>query len=158
TEAYSYVISAIDGQILFRKNLTQNDTYTYRVFADPTTKIPYDSPAGNAAVPKVVASPDGVQYPFLSPNDITLQNYPFSRNDPWLPPGATATIGNNVDAYVDLFNPDGLNPSGLPSDPATADFRAQITAPGQFLHTHSAAADPKLAEPRQGTIQQLFYD
>src|SRR6185295_9236002 len=32
------------------------------------------------------------------------------------------------------------------------------TAPGQFLHTHTPNADPKLAEARQGTIQQLFYD
>jgi large repetitive protein len=158
TEAYSYVISAADGQILFRKNLSQNDAYTYRVFADPTTKIPYDSPAGNAVVPKIFASPDGVQYPFLSQNDITLQNYPFSRNDPWLPPGATETVGNNVDAYVDLINPDGLNPSGPPADPATADFRAQITSAGEFLHTHTPDADPKISEARQGMIQQLFYD
>ena len=127
TQAYAYVISAVDGQILFRKNLVQNDSFTYRVWADPVTKIPYDSPAGNDVIPKINSTPDGVQYPFTGLNDITLQNYPFSRNDPWLAPGATETVGNNVDAYVDLFNPDGLNPTAAPADPATGDFRAQIT-------------------------------
>jgi hypothetical protein len=158
TQAYAYVISAVDGQILFRKNLVQNDSFTYRVWADPVTKIPYDSPAGNDVIPKINSTPDGVQYPFTGLNDITLQNYPFSRNDPWLAPGATETVGNNVDAYVDLFNPDGLNPTAAPADPATGDFRAQITAPGQFLHTQVPDSNPALAEARQAGIQQLFYD
>jgi|GEM_PF-543808 len=157
-QAYSYVISATDGQMLFRKNLIANDVYTYRVWADPVTKIPYDSPAGNDVHPKIVPLPDGTQYPFIAPNDITLQNYPFSRNDPWLPPGSTETVGNNVNAYVDLFNPDGFSPTGSPADPATADFRALITAPGQFLHTHTPDAAPANAEARQGAIQQLFYN
>jgi hypothetical protein len=158
-EAYSYVISAVDGQVLFRKNLTANDVpFTYRVWADPVTKIPYDTPAGNDAEPKLVPLPDGTQYPFVAPNDVTLQNYPFSRNDPWLPAGATETVGNNADAYLDLFNPDGFAPAGVPGDPATADFRAQITAPGQFLHTHTPDASPATAEARQASIQQLFYN
>jgi hypothetical protein len=158
TQAYAYVISAVDGQILFRKNLVQNDSFTYRVWADPVTRIPYDSPAGNDVIPKINNTPDAVQYPFAAANDITLQNYPFSRNDPWLAPGANETAGNNVDAYVDLFNPDGRNPPASPSDPAIGDFRAQITAPGQFLHTQVPDSDPATAEARQAGIQQLFYD
>jgi hypothetical protein len=158
TQAYSYVISATDGEILSRRNLIQNDAYTYRVWADPVTKIPYDTPAGNDVHPNIAALPNGVQYPFVATNDITLENFPFSRNDPWLPPGATETAGNNVDAYVDLVNPDGYNPVPPAGNTASGDFRAQITAPGQFLHTQTPDAEPKLAEPRQAGLQQLFYD
>ena len=171
TEGYAYVISAVNGSILFRKNLSADDKaagaarranvlspFTYRVWADPATMIPYDTPAGNAVHPKTNPAPDGFQAPFLPSNDVTLQNFPFSQNDPWLAPGATETVGNNADAFVNLFSPDGYGPSAPPADPATGDFRAQITSAGQFLHTAVGDAEPKLAEARQADIQQLFYD
>ncbi|MEA2572342.1 MAG: large repetitive protein [Acidobacteriota bacterium] len=173
-EGYAYVISAIDGSILFRHNLVADahadgrqmksnaslgpGGFTYRVWADPVTGIPYDEPSGNGVHPKINATPDGVQYPFVSTADVTLPNYPFSMNDPWLAPGATETVGNNADAYMDLFNPDGYTPVAAPADPATGDFRAQITSAGQFLHTHTPDSEPKLAEPRQGSLQQMFYN
>ena len=34
----------------------------------------------------------------MPPNLVTLESAPFSKNDPWLPPGAAKTIGNNVEA------------------------------------------------------------
>ncbi|HEV7919570.1 MAG TPA: M36 family metallopeptidase, partial [Thermoanaerobaculia bacterium] len=173
-EGYAYVISAADGRLLSRHNLVADAKsedvqaqshltlapggFTYRVWADPVTGIPYDEPSGNAVHPKIVSSPDGAQYPFLPQNDVTLPNYPFSNNDPWLAPGATETIGNNVDGYLDLFAPDGFNPAGTPAEPATADFRAQVTAPGQFLHTHTPDAVPTTVEPRQAAVQQMFYN
>jgi hypothetical protein len=179
-DSYSYVINASDGSILFRKNLTDDlaggstqnvlppGGFTYRVWADPVTGIPYDQPAGNAVTPKINPVPDGVQYPFLGTNDIQLPNYPFSQNDPWIAPGATETVGNNADAYLDLFgltdaqgNPttdDGLSPVAAPADPPTGDFRAQITSAGQFLHTTTPDVVHATAEARQGAIQQLFYN
>ena len=174
--AYSYVISASDGQVLFRNNLmaevkpgqkTTSETnllgpggFTYRVWADPVTGVPYDTPAGNGPHPKLIAFPDGAQAPFVSLSDVTLPNYPFSQNDPWLAPGATETHGNNADAYLNLFSPDGLgNPSTTtPTEPPTGDFRAQITAAGEFLNTHVADGNTASASARQGAIQQLFYN
>ena len=156
---YSYVISAVDGQLLFRNNLVAEQTNTYRVWADPVTKIPYDTPAGNGVHPKATALPDGLQFPFVSQQDVSLQNFPFSMNDPWLPAGATETHGNNVDAFLNIFSPDGIgNPTTTtPTDIPTGDYRAQITAPGQFLHTNVAGGITSTAEARQGSIQQLFY-
>jgi hypothetical protein len=160
--AYSFVISAVDGEILFRNNLIDDagTPYTYRVWADPVTKIPYDTPAGNAVHPKVVAAPDGAQAPFVSMNDVTLANYPFSQNDPWLAPGATETLGNNVDAFVNLFSPDGYGSpvTTTPVDPPNGDFRAQISMVDAFLHNHIADTNHGTAEQRQGSIQQLFYN
>jgi hypothetical protein len=152
TEAlyYAYVISAADGQLLFRKNLTENDAYTYRVWAGTSGVFtPFDGPQGNVG-PYPTAALSGFNTPFVSPNDVTLQNSPFSKNDPWLPAGATETTGNNADAYVDLGSGDGFQ--------AATDFRATVTAPGQFLHTFDPNALPNTNEQRQAAVQQLFFD
>jgi hypothetical protein len=158
---YAYVVSAVNGRVLFRHNQVSNDmNFSYRVWADPTTKLPADSPAGNGVHPKLNPVPDGAQYPFVAQSDVTLSSFPFSRNDPWLPMGATETNGNNVDAFVNLFSPDGLGTptTTTPTDPPNGDFRAQITAPGAFLHTHVGDGVSGSAEARQGSIQQLFYN
>ncbi|HYC90108.1 MAG TPA: M36 family metallopeptidase [Thermoanaerobaculia bacterium] len=157
-EAYAYVISAADGHILFRNSLVSNagTPYTYRVWA-AADGYPSDSPAGNGAIPKVNPVPDGHQPPFVAPLDITVANYPFSRNDPWLPPGATETAGNNVDAYSDIFYPDGYGPAAAPATPATGDFRAQITGANAFQHAYDFT-QPHHHVSRQAAITQLFVD
>ena len=161
---YSYVISAVDGSILFRKNLTSDakengklqsngfNDYTYRVWASNTTFVPQDEPTGNGVTPKVNPVPDGLQPPYVGPTDVTLTNWPFfsrAGTDPWLPPGATVTNGNNVDAYVDLDATDGFTGS---------DFRSSVTAPNQFLHTFDPTIAPTSSEQRQAALQQLFFD
>ncbi|MDX6384619.1 MAG: hypothetical protein QOK48_2192, partial [Blastocatellia bacterium] len=177
--SYSYVISATDGQILFRNNLIDNESqgkngapesslapggFTYRVWADPVTGVPYDTPAGNLVHPKTAATPDGAQYPFLAATDVALPNYPFSQNDPWLAPGATQTTGNNVEAFVNLVNASGNVDNGFgpaqepPADPANGDHHAFTTATDQFLHTHQPDVDAYSASARQASIVQLFYD
>ncbi|HWT00633.1 MAG TPA: M36 family metallopeptidase [Pyrinomonadaceae bacterium] len=155
---YSFVISAVDGQLLFRKNLVQKDGFTYRVWAD-ANGVPYDGPNGPYG-PYPTATPSGFVPPFIAPNDVTLQNFPFSKNDPWLAPGATETNGNNVDAFVNLYSPDGFgNPiTTTPTDIANGDHRAQITAAGQFLHTHQPDVDAFSASARQASITQLFFN
>jgi uncharacterized repeat protein (TIGR01451 family) len=171
-EAFAYVVSAATGQLLSRTNLIAEAArssgesnavdpggFTYRVWADPVTGFPFDTPAGNGVDPKLNPVPDGVQFPFVATSDVTLSSLTFSQHDPWLPTGATETVGNNVDAFLNLFSPDGLgNPITPPTDPATGDFRAQITAPGQFLHAQIPDGNGALAEGRQGAIQQLFYN
>ena len=173
SEGHAYVVSAATGQILFHKNLSAEVVahapetasalgtgFTYRVWADPATGVPQDSPTGNDAEPKLVPLPDGLQAPFVAPSDVTLTNYPFSKNDPWLAPGATETVGNNADAFLNLFDPDGYGDptTTTPTDPPTGDFRAQITGAGQFLHSQIPEINAGTAEGRQGAIQQLFYN
>lgn len=176
--AYAYVISAVDGSILFRKNLIDHAAkggsepanalppggFTYRVWADPVTGIPYDSPAGNSVHPKLVPLPDGAQHSFVAPQDVTLPNFPFSMNDPWLAPGSTDTNGNNADAYVNLVNgagniDNGYGPVMSPIvDPPTGDHRALTTGTDQFLHTTTPDVDAFSAGARQGGVVQLFYN
>jgi large repetitive protein len=151
SDYFSYVISAADGSILFRNNLTASDSYNYKVFASTTgLREPFDSPNGNADTPHPTAVPDGFQPPFVLPNLVSLQNGPISTNDPWLPPGSIDTNGNNSDAYADLLAPDGFS---------AGDFRASITSPNTFDRTYDTSLNPNVNTTQQmAAITQLFYD
>ena len=148
---YAYVISATDGRILFRRSLTANDSYSYRVWADTTgQRVPQDGPQSNLATPHPTGLPDGYQAPFVAPNLITLQNGPISTNDPWLPPAATTTQGNNTHAYADLVAPDGFG---------AGDFSASTTSAGAFDRTYNTALSPSSSQTQQmAAVTQLFYD
>jgi hypothetical protein len=147
---YQYVIAADDGRVLHRQSATANEAFTYRVWADVDgdhrpadgplldftphpTGVPGDGPAGVAA-----------------PALITIDGF-HSAGDPWLPPGATETRGNNVDAYVDH-----LDPSGLDLD--AGEFRGAVSSPGVFDWTYDTVLEP-LATPSQSmaAITTLFY-
>jgi hypothetical protein len=151
TQAVAYVVSANDGSLLFRHNLMANDAFSYRVWADATTiKAPLDGPQGNSNTPHPTGVPNNLNPPVLAPTLTTLQNGPISTNDPWLPPGATVTNGNNVDAYVDLSAPDGLS---------AGDFRASTTSANTFDRTYNTNLAPGSSNTQQqAAITQLFYD
>jgi MYXO-CTERM domain-containing protein len=147
---YSYVISARDGRLLFRNNLTVADAFTYRAWADGAPAfIPHDGPQGSVGTPHPTGLPDGYQAPFIAPNLVTLQNVPFSFNDPWLPPGSTETVGNNVDAYADISGADGRDAS---------DFRADVTGPNTFDRVYDVTQEPDVSVDQQkAAVTQLFY-
>ncbi len=147
---YSYVVSAVDGALLFRNDLTVADSFTYKVWADPVSFIPFDGPHGTVATPHPTGVPDSYQAPFIPANMITLPNAPFSRNDPWLPPNATQTTGNNVDAYADLAAPDGFQPD--------RDLRPSVTSPGVFDYTYDVTRAPGFSQNQiKAATAHLFY-
>ncbi|WP_308809543.1 myxosortase-dependent M36 family metallopeptidase [Archangium lansingense] len=151
SDYYAYVVSAVDGRLLMRNNLTADADYSYRVFADPTPPYtPHDGPAGNNATPHPTAVvEDAYRPPFVAPALVTLQNAPFSQNDPWLPDGATVTTGNNVDAYADLVAPDNYQ---------AGDLRPTITAPGVFDRTMLFDIQPNAnAEQIAAATTSLFF-
>ena len=75
----------------------RSDQFTYKVWAEPgTLHQPSPGPQGRGGSPHPTGQPDGFQAPFVLPTLVTLQNLPFSRNDPWLAPGSTETNGNNA--------------------------------------------------------------
>ena len=149
--AYSYVVSARDGAVLFRHDLVAADAYTYRVWANTTgEKRPQDSPTGDGPTPHPTGTPNTYDPPFVAPSLLTLQNGPISTGDAWLPPGATETTGNNVDAYADLVAPDGFS---------AGDLRASTTAPNTFDRTYDVTQSPSVSnDQRMAAITQLFYD
>ncbi|MBL0692030.1 myxosortase-dependent M36 family metallopeptidase [Comamonas sp. JC664] len=150
SDYFAYVISATDGQLLMRNDLTAHAEFSYRVWADTTPPYtPHDGPHGNVGTPHPVGTPNGYVSPYVPSTLITLQNVPFSQNDPWLPDGATVTRGNNVDAYADLVFPDGYN---------TGDRRPEVTAPGVFDRSIDFGIQPNANnEQIDAATTSLFY-
>ncbi len=148
--AYAYVFSAVDGRLLSRHDLTARDAFTYRVWADAAAPhLPAAGPQGTAATPYPGGVPADLDFPFVAPALVTLQSAPFSRNDPWLPPGATETSGNNVDAYADLDFIDGFT---------DGDLRADVTAPGVFDRTYDTTQPPGSSpDQTKAAVTQLFF-
>ena len=145
---FQYVI-ADDGRILHRNDAT-SDAHTYRVWAhEDGDRRPTDSPL-------IDFSPHPTGVPGEGPTEatvpvlITIDGF-NSEADPWLAPDATETRGNNVDAYVDHLDPDGL----VLED---GEFRGDVSAPGVFDWSYDIAQGP-LSFPSQprAALTQMFY-
>ncbi|HWY24080.1 MAG TPA: M36 family metallopeptidase, partial [Nevskia sp.] len=158
-DAYGYVVSAVDGKVLFRKNLTDYDTYSYHVFAGSAAPFqPEDQPIGNNTLDPFTGGPNGNQGRTQSPyNLVTLQNSgligqlpsdSFAANDPWLAPGQTFTIGNNVVAFANLAGPDGFDPG---------DLRGTVSSAGNFNYPYTIDSDPTTPSQRQAAITNQFF-
>lgn len=149
---YGYVISATDGSVLFRMNQRASETFTYRMFAtNDATGYPYDEPMGNGYAPFTGATYDtAVPRKMAASRLITLNNSSLlSTGDPWLPAGATTTVGNNVDAYLDLAAPNGFTEG--------SDVRATVTAPNVFDYPLAGDVDPSTPAARSAAVVNLFY-
>jgi hypothetical protein len=144
---YEMIVSAVDGQTLYRWNrLHWETTQSITVRAYPS-----DSPApGSPGRP----TPDGVQPPHVSRTLITVtpaQMAPYSPNG-WINDGDNRTVGNNVDAYSDAAN------DNTASDPDRATGTA---APGRVFDFPANIAFQSGDAPavyRDAAITQLFYN
>jgi hypothetical protein len=151
SDARRWIVSARDGRVLDERSLRAHATY--RVWAEPSGDLrPHDGPHADFT-PHPTGAPDGSTPAFTSPSLVTVDGFntpPGGSPDPWLPAGATATTGNNVDAYADLGGGDGFSEG--------TDFRATPTAPGVFDRVYDTAASP-LASQAQGmaAIVHAFY-
>ncbi len=149
--AHSLVVSARDGRVRFDNDLVRAAANTYRVYADSDTLLPFDSPQGNSAEPHPSGIPDGSRPAEVPSQLVTLSNYPFSRNDPWLGDHTPMTLGNNVDAYADLGGADGYTPD-------SGDARAFITSSRTFDHAYDTSLPPSANSGNiAASVTQLFY-
>jgi hypothetical protein len=151
---YGYVVSAEDGSVLFRKNLTTFETatpYTYRMLADKYG-VPYDSPLGNGMEPfKKFDYTKSVPRKDVASRLITQSaSNKISTQDPWLANGATSTSGNNVKAYLDLASPNGYSP-------ARGDVMATTTAANTFDYPLQGDVDPSTTPAKNAAVVNLFY-
>ncbi len=164
--AHAVVVSAHDGQPLFRKDLTAGAAYTYRVFADESgEQAPFDSPLGNGYTPYPGADPfDQPPRVGQASTLVTLSHGPISTGDPWIAEsGVQTTTGNNVDAYIDsgigVFLPLVL-PVRTPGDgfvPGTGDVRATATGPDTFDYAITGDEDPSHENAILAANVNLFY-
>ncbi|EPX59891.1 hypothetical protein D187_002635 [Cystobacter fuscus DSM 2262] len=149
SSASAAVISAEDGTVLLREDLTRSDSFQYRVWAEADGAMtPLDGPQADFT-PHPTGKPDGVEPGFISPRLLSIEGF-NGRGDVWLPSDATESRGNNVDAYTDLQPPDGFS-AGL-------DVRAKVTAVRRFDHLYDMSEGPGASTAQtQAAIIQLFY-
>lgn len=145
TPAYYMYVDAHSGEVLFRKNITSHQSFTYNVYSG-------DSPApGSHAVtpnPGTVAHP-----PCISRSNITVASEMTGGfTDPWLPAGATTTTGNNTDTYLDLDS-DNV-PDGRPTASGTT-FSYAYTPGGCGASLGGDA--PSGGAYRNGIVTNLFF-
>lgn len=106
--AYYTFVDAEGGELLWRKNITNDQTQsaTYSFYND-------DSPAPLSPFPGLPGS--NTQAPAISRTTLTtISELPAFDNLGWLTDGATTTTGNNVDAGLDLAAPNGIDSNGRP--------------------------------------------
>jgi len=158
-DAYVYVVSAADGKVLFRKNLTDYDNYTYRVFANASAPFqPEDEPINNNTLDPFTGGATGDQGRTQGAfNLVTLNNSGLignltttaaAKNDPWLPPGSTVTTGNNVVAFANIAGGDGFDPG---------DVRGATSSASTFDYPYTIDTDPTTASQRQAAIVNQFF-
>ncbi len=149
-ELYAYVLSARDGRVLSRHTLTANDAFSYRVWADATSKLPHDGPQGTAGTPHPTGTLNAFIPPYVPMSLVNLESFPFSKNDPWLLPTATVTKGNNVNAFADI---DKVNHQ------SAGDLQPSTTAAKVFDRTFNPTLGPQATQVQTlAATTQLFYD
>ena len=156
-DAYYVFVDANTGQLLWRKNISQDQQqpYTYNVY-DNDSPTPADPVRSSLISPTNTTSTEP-QAPGISRTDLTrISESPFD-NLGWIPDTAgpnAPTTGNNVDAGLDIAAPNGIDAGGR----ATAtnyifkfDYRPQgSTDPVGSTST----SDPNF---RFGVVTNLFF-
>ena len=107
-DAYWVLVDASDGRLLWRKNITNDQTQsvTYSVYND-------DSPAPLSPTNALPGS--GIQGTPISRTTITnISELPAFDNLGWITDGAgnAVTTGNNVDAGLDIDGTNGIDANG----------------------------------------------
>jgi hypothetical protein len=158
-DAYYMLVSAEDGLLLFMKNITEHQTQsaTYEVYRNINAFIDLaDSPAPLTPGP---TDPNvGEQGALLTRELVTLigNEGALSFNDNgWITDGANGTDGhtdgNNVEAGLDLANPDGVDA------PVSGTGRIFSTAWNPPPGNPPPGQAPTVQAARDGAIIQLFY-
>lgn len=145
---YGYVISSITGEVLFKNNLMSHAAdFTYRVYADVDGENkPWDGPHGNVIPAEGPDQVDETEY--LDAPLVTLVSGPISTEDPWLADDAQMTVGNNVQAYVDVIAPDGFT---------NGDYVATTTSANTFDYPYRIEETEYSMHNRKAAIVNLFY-
>src|SRR5437016_6535335 len=149
--AYYVVVDDTSGQVLFRKNITedQSQTATFDVYAS-------DSPAPLS--PSNATPGSGIQGAAASRTRFSLvSELPSFDNLGWIPDGSCVTTGNNVDAGLDIDGTDGIDPNGR----ATGVTGGPSPSCRNFTFTYNPPPDgsdpPTGTAYRMGAVTDLFF-
>ncbi|MDT7603397.1 MAG: extracellular elastinolytic metalloproteinase, partial [Acidobacteriota bacterium] len=166
--AYYIIVDANTGELLWRKNISQEQTQsvTYNIYND-------DSPTPSS--PTACSAPTPCPLPpGITRSNITVVSENAADNLGWITDTAPAenarTKGNNVDAGLDIFSPNGIDgsevfaPSPLPTPTPNPDGHAFATLRTfSFPYIPDGAADPTGsnnrtdANYRMGAVTNIFF-
>ena len=143
SEMYRVLVDAKTRAVLLRRCLTNSITpATYRVYADPTSKKPLDSPA---PMSPGLATPGSAQGMAATRSAVTLDALDTTASpNGWINDGNTQTVGNNVDAHLDL-DADDLADTPRPNGGPGRNFDFPLNLSQSPVNYQSAA------------VTQLFY-
>jgi hypothetical protein len=149
-DAYYILVNANTGELLWRKNISQDQTQpvTYNIYND-------DSPTPLSPTTCTAPTPCPLP-PGITRSNITEISENAADNLGWITDGAgnAVTTGNNVDAGLDVAAPNGIDPTGR----ATATGRTF-----SFPYIPDGAADPtgsnspSDANYRMGVVTNIFF-
>ena len=161
--AYYVIVDAQTGTMLWRKNLTEDQTQpaTYNVYVNPNAMINVaHSPFPISPGP---TSPNGAQGPAISRTSITRigNEAPYTFNNlGWITDGVTVTDGNAVQAGIDRDGTDGVDLSSEAVN-ATRNFNFAYNPFDPNTNTGDNPLPVAQTYPgslyQQGAVTQLFY-
>ncbi len=143
--SYYTFIDAFSGKLLFRKNITQDQTQnaTYVVYND-------DSPGPLSPSNAIPGS--GIQGPAIGRTTFTfVSELPAFDNLGWITDGVNTTTGNNVDAGLDVTSPNGIDNNGRPTGSPNRVFNFAYNPPP------GGADVPTGSNYRFGAVTNLFF-
>ncbi|MBK9155702.1 MAG: M36 family metallopeptidase [Chloracidobacterium sp.] len=156
--AYYVIVAAENGEMLWRKNITEDQTeqITFEVYTNPNAMInSADSPA--PASPTVFNPADGIQgLPLPRSNVMRIGNEsPYGFNNlGWISNSTNVTDGNNVESGLDLAPPDGVDPG---SHAAGNPYRVFSSAWNPPPGIPGPGDIPSIDAARRGAVIQQFY-
>ncbi len=159
-DAYYVIVDARDGTMLWRKNITneQSQSATYNVYGNSNAYIDVaDSPAPLSPGPvDPNLGTQGVVIPRVNRSLIGNEGPLSFNNNGWINDNANITDGNSNEAGLDLSAPDGVDA------PMTGDTGCPGAGCRVFSSTWNpppgvGAQAPTDAQARRGAVIQMFY-
>lgn len=153
--AYMMVIDAETGTLLWRKNITNDQTQaaTYQVYRNANAFMDVaESPA--PLTPGPINPGLGTQGALLTRENVVLignEGDNSFNTKGWIDDGDNTTAGNNTIAGLDLVSPDGVDA------PVTGANRMFNTAWNPPPGNPAPGNDPTVQAARDGAVIQMFY-
>ena len=155
--AYYVIVDATSGTMLWRKNITndQTQTATYNVYRNSPAYIDVaDSPAPLSPGP--INPTLGTQGVNATRTNMTLigNEVPNAfNNNGWITDGANITDGNAVEAGIDRVAPNGVDAPQIGSPNRVFDAPTWNPPPG----APAPGDDPLTVPAQRGAVIQMFY-
>src|SRR6185295_7425777 len=145
SDAYLFAVDAETGRVLYRKNITNDQT-------QPATFSVYNDDSPSPLSPSNASPGSGIQGPAISRTLFTLiSELPAFDNLGWITDGGNTTTGNNVDAGLDIVTPNGIDPAGRPIGSPARVFDFPYNPPP------GGADSPTDANYRNGVVTHVFF-